>query len=118
MGLINAAKPTDDLSSYDAGLLEGAYDWGERIVVNASFPLGQTGGGLRSGWRVWQGGEQTLSDAGMKAIAGDFARRLKAWGQKGGIPLIECHGEKDKQREYVLLREQMTQTFELLGLAA
>jgi hypothetical protein len=116
--LINAAKPTDDLSSYDAGLLEGAYDWVDRIVVNASFPLGQTGGGLRSGWRVWQGGEQTLSDAGMKAIAGDFARRLKAWGQKGGIPLIECHGEKDKQREYVLLREQMTQTFELLGLAA
>ncbi len=86
----------DNLSSYYADLLEGSYDCVDRIVVNAYFPLGQSSGGLRSWWRAWQGGEKTLSDASMKAIAGDFARRLKGWCQQRGIPFIECHGEKEK----------------------
>jgi len=34
----------DDLSQYYAELLEGVYDCVDRIVLNAFFPLGQTGG--------------------------------------------------------------------------
>jgi hypothetical protein len=93
---MNAIKPSDDLPGYYADLLEGAYDCVDRIVVNAYFPLGQTGEGLRSWWRAWQGGDKTLSDAGMKAIAGDFARCLKAWCQKQEIPFIPCQSGEDK----------------------
>ena len=89
-------KPRDDLSSYYAGLLEGSYDCVDRIVVNAFYPLGQTGGGLRYWWRQWKGSEKALSDSGFKAVAGDFARRLKAWCQKHDLPFIECHGEVEK----------------------
>lgn len=35
----------DEFSTYCADLLEGSYDCVDRIVLNAYFPLGQTGGG-------------------------------------------------------------------------
>jgi len=89
-------KPIDDLSSYYLKLVEGSYDCVDRIVVNAFYPLGQTGGGIRYWWRNWKGGEETLSDAGMKAVAGDFARRLKAWCQRKGVSFIECRGDVEK----------------------
>ena len=38
-------NPTDELSSYYAELLEGSYDCVDRVVLNAYFPMGQTGGG-------------------------------------------------------------------------
>src|SRR5688572_3736475 len=66
------------------------------MVVNAYYPLGQTGGGIRHWWRLWKGNDKTLSDAGMKAVAGDFARRLKAWCQQRNVPWIECHGDLEK----------------------
>lgn len=40
-------KATDEFSSYYAELLEGRYDCVDRMVLNAYFPMGQTGGGLR-----------------------------------------------------------------------
>ena len=41
-------NPTDELSSYYAKLLEGSYDCVDRVVLNAYFPMGPTGGGLRT----------------------------------------------------------------------
>jgi hypothetical protein len=41
-------NPSDELSSYYAELLEGTYDCVDRVVLNAYFPMGQTGGGLRT----------------------------------------------------------------------
>ena len=41
----------DDFSQYHAELLEGVYDCVDRIVLNAFFPMGQTGGGMRCLWR-------------------------------------------------------------------
>jgi len=32
----------------------------------------------------------------MKTVAGDFARRLKAWCQQRGIPFIECQSGEEK----------------------
>src|SRR5690348_11035627 len=93
---MNPVKPADELSSYYASLLEGSYDCIDRIVVNAYYPLGQTGGGIRHWWRVWKGSDKTLSDAGMKAVAGDYARRLKAWCKKHSVPWIECSGDVEK----------------------
>ncbi len=41
-------NPPDELSAYYAELLEGTYDCVDRIVLNAFFPLGQTGGEFRT----------------------------------------------------------------------
>lgn len=93
---MNGVKPSDDFSTYHASLLEGSYDCIDRITINAFYPMGQTGGGLRLWWRDWKGNEDSLSDAGMKAIAGDLARRLKAWCQKRRVPFRECHAGEEK----------------------
>jgi len=91
-------KPADDLSTYLAQWLEGSYDCLDRITVNAFFPVGQSGGGIRSWWRNWKGSDQGLSDAGMKSVAGDFARRLRAWCDQQHIPLVECQAGDDKHQ--------------------
>jgi hypothetical protein len=93
---MDPVKPSDDLSSYLAELLEGSYDCLDRITINAYYPMGQTGGGIRLWWRDWKGSEKGLSDAGMKAVAGDFGRRLKAWCAQHKIPFIDCHAGDEK----------------------
>jgi hypothetical protein len=95
---MNPVKPSDDLSTYLAELLEGSYDCMDRITVNAFFPLGQTGGGIRSWWRNWKGSDKGLSDAGMKALAGEFGRRLNAWCRQNNIPFIDCLAGDDKRQ--------------------
>ena len=97
---MNGVKPSDDLSTYlaKAQLLEGSYDCIDRIVINAFFPLGQSGGGIRSWWRAWKGSDQGLSDAGMKAVAGDFGRRLHAWCDQNNIPWVDCYAGDDKRK--------------------
>jgi hypothetical protein len=95
---MNTLQPADDLSTYLADLLEGSYDCLDRITVNAFFPLGQTGGGIRTWWRAWKGSDQGLSDAGMRAVAGDFGRRLKAWCSQHDIPWVNCYAGDDKRQ--------------------
>ena len=53
----------DEFSRYYAELMEGVYDCVDRIVVNAYFPVGQTGGGMRSWWRRLRGDDTALDDA-------------------------------------------------------
>lgn len=108
-------KPADELSSYYAGLLEGSYDCVDRITVNAYFPLGQTGGGIRSWWREWKGSDKGLNDAGMKTVAGDFARRLKAWCQKRRVPFIECAAGEEK---HVLAESLLPANWKFRGVFA
>src|SRR5215469_15588635 len=43
----------DDFSRYHAELLDGIYDCVDRIVLNAFFSMGQTGGGMRTAARSW-----------------------------------------------------------------
>lgn len=50
-------KPPDEFGRYYEPLIEASYDCVDRLTINAYFPLGQTGGGFRSWWRQWQGGE-------------------------------------------------------------
>jgi hypothetical protein len=86
MGMTTA----DDLSQYYAELLDGIYDCVDRIVLNAFFPLGQTGGGMRSWWRQLHGDDSQLDDKHLREMAGTFARRLHAFCRKQGIAIIEA----------------------------
>ncbi len=58
----------DEFSLYHDGLLEGDYDCVDRMVLNAYFPLGQTGGGLRNWWRQLRGDDSTLDDAHLREM--------------------------------------------------
>ena len=77
----------DDFSQYYSELLEGTYDCVDRIVLNAFFPMGQTGGGMRSWWRQLHGDDSQLDDKHLRDMAGTFSRRLNAFCGKQGIPI-------------------------------
>ena len=86
----------DDFSQYHAELLDGIYDCVDRIVLNAFFPLGQTGGGMRSWWRSLHGDDSQLDDKHLREMAGTFSRRLHAFCGKHGIPIIEARSRERK----------------------
>jgi len=82
--------PEDPFSQYYASYLEDGYDVVDRLVLNAYFPLGQSPGGFRTWWRRLSGGDESLDDTHLMRLAGRFSRRLRAWGQKSGIPVVDC----------------------------
>src|ERR1700758_1966947 len=86
----------DDFSQYHAELLNGIYDCIDRIVLNAFFPLGQTGGGMRSWWRSLHRDDSQLDDKHLREMAGTFSRRLHAFCAKQGIPIIEARSGERK----------------------
>jgi len=91
-------KPCDDFSDYYAPLLDGVYDCLDRIVLNAYYPMGQSGGGLRTWWRRLHGSDEGLSDGALRDMAGTFARRLRAHCAKQSIPFVETAlGERKHQ---------------------
>lgn len=94
----------DDFSSYLAELLQGSYDCVDRIALRAYFRLGQTSGGLLTWWdRLFAG--RALTQESLRSIAGDFARRVKAYGQKNHIPVVYCElGDKTKHARAERLR--------------
>ena len=89
---------SDAFSEYYAELLQGSYDCVDRIVLNAFFPLAQTGGGVRTWWRCLRGDDLTLDDEHLREMAGTFSRRLHAFCAKQGIPLIEAHARARKHQ--------------------
>jgi hypothetical protein len=68
----------DDFSQYHAELLDGIYDCVDRIVLNAFFPLGQTGGGMRRNHRPSAGLKNSQDSDNMLA----FVVRLAPIAQK------------------------------------
>ena len=46
----------DQLSALYSEFLEGGYDCVDRVVCNAYFSMGQSGGGFRVWWRALYGG--------------------------------------------------------------
>jgi|SRR5215510_5795263 len=88
----------DDFSRYYAELLDGIYDCVDRIVLNAFFSMGQTGGGMRSWWRNLHGDDSQLDDKHLREMAGTFSRRLHAFCAKQGIPIIEAGSGERKKR--------------------
>jgi hypothetical protein len=86
---------TDEFAEYYSYFLDGVYDCVDRIVLNAYFPLAQSGGGFRTFWRNLRGGDDDLNNTNLMRFAGRFSRRVRAWAKKNGIPLIDCtRGER------------------------
>lgn len=81
---------SDGFSQAYAEYLEGTYDSPDRIVLNAYFRRGHIPGGFRNWWRELYGTDENLDDAHLMRLAGRFSRRLRAYGQKEGIPVIDC----------------------------
>jgi len=95
----------DDFSERYGDLLTGSYDCVDRIVLNAYFPMGHNPGGLRTWWRRFHdGSDEQLDDTHLMRFAGRFARRLKAWGNANGVPVIYC---KAGQRKHLIAEEYL-----------
>lgn len=75
----------DQLSALYNDLLEGSYDCVDRLVLNAYFGMGQTGGGMRVWWRALYVSDDTLDDNHLMRMAGRFSRRLRAWANSGHV---------------------------------
>jgi hypothetical protein len=86
----------DDFSSYIAELLLGSYDCVDRIALRAYFRLAQTSGGFLTWWnRLFP--DKFPTQQSLRRMAGDFARRVKAFSQKHNIPLQYCEiGDRTK----------------------
>ena len=89
-------KTLDDFSTEIAELLGGSYDCADRVVVRGYFPLGQTSGGLLTWWDRLRPGME-ITEAGLRAFAGDCARRVAAFARQHDIPLEQCEiGDRTK----------------------
>ena len=80
----------DEFTRYYEDHLDSSYDCVDRIVLNAYFYMGQSGGGFRTWWRRLHGTDDNLNDTRLMRFAGRFARRVKAVAEKRGIPIIRC----------------------------
>jgi hypothetical protein len=78
----------DQLSSLYSDLLDNSYDCVDRVILNAYFSMGQTGGGFRTWWRALYGSDAKLDDTHLMRMAGRFSRRLRAWAKEHKIPVV------------------------------
>jgi hypothetical protein len=86
---------SDQFTSRYEELLEGQYDCVDRVVVNAFLPGVGGGGGFRNWWRSLYGSDEKLDDEHLMRMAGRFSRRLRAWAEANGVPLVDCgRGER------------------------
>jgi hypothetical protein len=108
-------NPSDELSSYYAELLEGTYDCVDRVVLNAYFPMGQTGGGLRTWWRQLHGSDGNLNDDSLREMAGTLSRRLRAYCARHQVPVIDAEAG---QRKHELAEEHLPKDPKFRGLFA
>jgi hypothetical protein len=92
----------DMFSEHYMEQLDGTYDCVDRIVLNAYFILGQTGGGFRTWWRRLMGGDNHLDNTHLMRFAGRFSRRIRASAQNNNIPLIHC---KPKERKHEIAQQ-------------
>ena len=106
---------TDELSQAYAEYLTGTYDSPDRIVLNAFFRPGHSPGGFRNWWRNLYGNDDDLDDAHLMRLAGRFGRRLRAYAQKEGIPVINC---KSDERKYEIAQRYLPQNPDFVGLFA
>jgi hypothetical protein len=74
-------------------------------VLKAYFPLGHSPAGFRFWWRRWHdGSDDQLDNTRLMRMAGRFARRVKAWGNANGVPVIYC---KAGQRKHLIAGEYL-----------
>ena len=73
------AGMADQLSETYQDLLTGNYDCVDRIVLNAYFRPGHSGGGFRVWWQKLTGTIDTLDNAHLMRLSGRFSLRVRAW---------------------------------------
>lgn len=103
----------DKLSQRYADLLDGVYDCPDRIVLNAYFRAGHIPGGFRLWWRDLHGSDDNLDNEHLMRMAGRFSRRVRAYGQKHGIPVIDC---QKGVRKHQIAQEHLPQDPDFKGL--
>jgi len=82
-------RVADDFSERHGDLVTGSYDCVDRIVLNAYVPVGHNPGGFWCWWRrLHDGSDDELDNTHLMRFAGRFARRLKAWANANGVPVI------------------------------
>ncbi len=112
----------DDFSGRYGDLLTGSYDCVDRIVLNAYFSLGHNPGGFRCWWRrLHHDSDGQLDNTHLMRMAGRFARRLKAWANANGVPVIYCKAGERKHltaEEYLGTHEVGTGVFLVLAAKA
>jgi hypothetical protein len=98
---------SDDFSASYRDLLDGSYDCVDRLVLNAYNPLCASPGGFRTWWRRLMGGSDAdLDTAHLMRLAGRFSRRVRAFADAQGIPVIDCKtGERKHELAEEYLRE-------------
>lgn len=80
----------DQLSALYSEFLEGGYDCVDRVILNAYFSMGQSGGGFRMWWRELYGSDEDLDENHLMRMAGRFSRRLRAWAKANQVPVVYC----------------------------
>ena len=103
----------DQLTESYAELLYGSYDCPDRIVLNAYYQLGHTGGGFRHWWRRLHGTDDNLDKHHLVRLAGRFSRRLKAYAQKHDIPVLYS---KPSERKHELAEQYIPEDPTFTGL--
>lgn len=98
-------RANDDLTKRCVDLLEGTYDCVDRVVLNAYMPICHSPGGFRVWWRAWHSGSDAdLDETHLKRLAGRLGRRVRAYAQAKGIPLIDCEAG---QRKHLIAEEYL-----------
>ena len=89
----------DDFSRRYGDLLTGSYDCVDRVVLNAHNSVCHSPGGFRVWWRRWHGdSDEQLDNAHLMRMAGRFSRRVRAFANASGIPVIDCGRGERKHR--------------------
>jgi len=89
---------SDPFTQQHASLLEGTYDLVDRIVINAYFGMGGSGGGFCYWWKQLYGTTDNLNNTTLLRMAGRFARRVRGWAKKHSVPVVYCQsGDRKSQ---------------------
>ena len=110
MGVIDTM---DEFSEYYSDYLDGTYDCADRIVLNGYFRLGCSPGGFRTWWRCLEGSDEKLDDTHLMRMAGRFSRRVHAYAERHGVPIIHC---KQGQRKHEIAKQYLPQDPDFVGV--
>jgi len=103
----------DKLSLHYQASLQDQYDCTDRIVINGYIPKLQMPGGFRNWYRDFNGDDKDLVQSRLIKFAGRYSRRIYAFAEKKGIPVIEC---KTEQRKHQIARQYLPKDKNSSGL--
>lgn len=78
----------DEFTARYQDFLVGYYDCVDRIVLNGYFTMAHNPGGFRCWWQNLYGSVDQLDETHLIRMAGRFSRRLHAFSESHGIPMI------------------------------